>query len=90
MFLTGQKTLTTSGTAYPIGSGNINQGILIRSASTNTGRVYIGNQAVTIATGFILDAGEVTIIDEVGKASDIYAVGSVNSQVISWMTTNEI
>lgn len=67
----GQKNLTT--TAAPISTESLRTGVTIKSPSTNSVDIYIGN-AITVSTsnGFILSPGE-TIYLELSTLASLFA-----------------
>jgi hypothetical protein len=87
----GQKTVTTAGTAVQMTS-EAGQMFAIKGLSTNTGQVYLGNVSGDVAStnGFELDANEVVII---GAADSLVVVdlnqywldSAVNGEGVSWL-----
>jgi hypothetical protein len=80
-----QKTLTTAGTAYALGTLTPNESILVKALPTNTGIVYVGNDgddSISSTTGFPLSAGELLVIDA-GYLGNIYATSTVNGDKVA-------
>ena len=62
--ISGQKTITTAGTAEPLGSQVINGPLMVKALLANTNNAYIGNDGsgdVTSADGLELDAGDAVV-----------------------------
>ena len=45
MALSGQKTVTTAGTAVALGSQVVNAALMVKALAANTGLVFVGNVA---------------------------------------------
>ncbi len=89
--LSGQKTVTTAGTALALGSQIINVPIMIKALDTNTGIVAVGNDGagdVTVSNGMRLEAGDVIIMEFVGNLANIILDVSVNGEGVSWLALN--
>lgn len=75
------KTVPT-GTAETIGTvTDAYEGILVQSLSTNTVSVYIGNSAVTVATGIELEPGDDVFL-AIQNMSEIYCISGSASQAL--------
>jgi hypothetical protein len=88
MSLSGQKTVTTAGTAVNLGSQAVSHGILVKALTTNTDLVYVGNDGagdVSSANGFPLSAGEVLIFEHVSNLSAIMLDSAVNGEGVAWL-----
>jgi hypothetical protein len=88
MALSGQKTVTTAGTAVNLGSQAIAHGILVKALNTNTDLVYIGNDGagdVSSSNGFPLAAGEVVIFEHVSNLGAIMVDSAVNGEGVAWL-----
>jgi len=62
--------------------------VAIRALSTNTGKVYIGNDgsgAVSSSTGFELSAGDQLILSYVGNLDTILVDSAVNGEGVCWL-----
>ena len=62
----GQKTVTTAGTAVALGSAVVNGPLMIKALDTNTGIIAVGNDGagdVTVSNGMRLEAGDAIIFD---------------------------
>src|SRR3990172_4812190 len=88
--ISGQKTVTTAGTAVALGSQQINGPIVIIALDTNTNIVALGNDGaddVTVSNGLRLAAGD-KILMEVGNLREIYLDSVVNGEGVSWLKLN--
>jgi hypothetical protein len=86
--LSGQKTVTTAGTAEALGSDQIDFGLIVKALDTNTGIVVVGNDGaddVTVSNGFRLAAGDVAVFDHVDNLAAIYVDAAVNGEGVSWL-----
>jgi hypothetical protein len=89
MPLSGQKTITTAGTAEALGSQRICAPLMIKALTTNTGLAYLGNDGagdVSSANGLPLEAGEVVIFEWVGSLSSLMVDAAVNGEGVAWMS----
>jgi hypothetical protein len=89
--LSGQTTVTTAGTAVVLGTGVINDALIVKAFATNSGLIYVGNDGVndvTSTNGFVLSAGNEVRFELVGRLEDIYVDSSVNGQKVSWIVLN--
>lgn len=85
--ISGQKNVTTAGTAVPLGTFQADGAIMVKALDTNTGVVALGNDGtddVTVSNGLRLLAGEVTIYDHVDNLAAIYLDSAVNGEGVSW------
>jgi hypothetical protein len=88
MALSGQKVVTTAGTAVQLGSVTINAPIMIKALDTNTGIVAIGNDGagdVTVSNGLRLAAGDVHVLAFLGNLGSLWLDSAVNGEGISWL-----
>ncbi len=87
MALSGQKTVTTAGTAVALGTQQIASSILVKALTTNTGLVYVGNDGgdVTSSTGYPLDVGDQVIFDHVANLANIMVNSAVNGEGVAWI-----
>lgn len=86
--ISGQKTVTTAGTAVPLGTTQIDGAMMVKALDTNTGVVAIGNDGtddVTVSNGLRLLAGEVHIFDHVDNLAAIILDSAVNGEGVSWL-----
>ena len=89
--LSGQKTVTTAGTALALGSQVINAPIMIKALDTNTDVAAVGNDGagdVTVSNGMRLDAGDVIIMEFVGNLASIMVDVAVNGEGVAWLVLN--
>lgn len=85
--ISGQKTVTTAGTAVALGSLLINGPILVKALDTNTGVVAVGNDGaddVTVSNGLRLLKGE-SVELAVNKLSEVWLDSAVNGEGVSWI-----
>ena len=87
MALSGQKTVTTAGTAVQLGTADILGPLAIKALDTNTGVVAVGNVSgdVTVSNGFRLAAGDSVILEYVGNLANLWLDSAVNGEGISWL-----
>ena len=89
MALSGQKTVTTAGTAVTLGTSQlINGPLMVKALDTNSGVVALGNDGandVTVSNGIRLDAGEEVYFPFVGNIASIYLDSAVNGEGVSWI-----
>lgn len=88
MPLSGQKTVTTAGSAVILGSQLINGSLLIKALDTNTGIIAVGNDGsedVTVSNGLRLAAGDEIYLNFIGNLSSLMIDASVNGEGISWL-----
>lgn len=86
--ISGQKTVTTAGTAVALGTLQIDEAILVKALDTNTGVVVVGNDGaddVTVSNGYRLLAGESVILAHVDNLAAIYVDSAVNGEGVSWI-----
>ena len=77
-----EQITTTSVTA--------DQGVVVKAANGNSGKIYVGNSDVTADStdatdGFELGAGE-SILIKVNNVNKIYVIASTTNQSVYWMT----
>lgn len=86
--ISGQTTVTTAGTAVPLGTDQTDSAVLVKALDTNTGVVALGNDGtndVTVSNGYRLSAGEQMIFDKVDNLAAIYLNAAVNGEGVSWI-----
>lgn len=82
-FASGQKTVSSAGTAEVIASSTTIRSVSIRAHATNTGNVYVGNSGVTSSNGRIVGPAETIDID-VDNLADLYIDVDTNDEGISF------
>ena len=85
--ISGQKTVTTAGTAVVLGTLTVNCEIVIKALDTNTDVIALGDDgsgSVTTANGYRLTAGETCIL-RVGNLSNVWLNSAVNGEGVSWI-----
>jgi len=84
-FLTGQILIGV--TAVQLPSNALKNSINIKSSDSNNGILYIGSSnAVTIATGYELSAGE-SITLPINNSNLIYLISDSTNQIISYIAS---
>ncbi len=86
--ISGQKTVTTAGTAVVMGSARIEGPVMIKALDTNTGIVALGNDGagdVTVSNGLRLSAGETVVFSWVGSLAELWLDSAVNGEGVSWI-----
>jgi hypothetical protein len=89
--ISGQKTVTTAGTAVQLGTLDIFGALMIKALDTNTGVVALGNDGagdVTVSNGLRLEAGDVIVFDYAGNLSSLWLDSAVNGEGVSWIMLN--
>jgi hypothetical protein len=89
--LSGQKTVTTAGTAVALGTQAINAPLMIKALDTNTGVVAVGSDGagdVTVSNGLRLEAGESVVLEFVGSLAHLWLDSAVNGEGVSWLALN--
>ena len=80
----GVQTVTSAGTAVQLASTNAIKTITIRSFSTNTGLIYVGNSSVSSANGYQLSPQETVSLD-IANISTIWIDTSVSGSSVSYI-----
>lgn len=88
--ISDQVTVTTAGTAVPLGNQQVNGLVIIKALDTNTAIVAIGNDGtnnVSLTTGTRLQQGELFPMD-IGNLADVWLNSEVSGEGVSWMKIN--
>jgi len=88
MAMSGQKTVTTAGTAVALGTTSIQGPLMVKALDTNTGIVAVGNDGagdVTVSNGLRLEAGDVVVFEYVGSLATLWLDSAVNGEGVSWI-----
>jgi hypothetical protein len=88
MALSGQKTVTTAGTAVALGDQLINGSLLVKALNGNTGIIAVGNDGagdVTVSNGLVLEKNASILFNFVGNLSSLIVDSSVNGEGVSWI-----
>lgn len=91
MALSGQKTVTTAGTAVALGTQAVNASLMVKALDTNTGVVALGNDGagdVTVSNGLRLEAGDSVVFEFVGHLGSLMLDSAVNGEGVSWLILN--
>jgi hypothetical protein len=83
--VSGQTTVTTPGTAVPLGNGDLDAGVRIKAFSGNTGDLYVGDSTVD-STGYILSPGEEVFV-EISQLSRVWLDAATGSDGASYLGT---
>jgi len=86
--LSGQKTVTTAGTAVALGAQPIGGPVAVKALAANSGVVVIGCDGagdVTTSNGFQLSAGEVIIFNHVAHLGNVWVDSAVNGEGVCWL-----
>lgn len=89
--LSGQKTVTTAGSAETLGTEIINGPVMVKALSSNSGAVTIGNDGandITISNGLLLAAGDIVVFDFVGHLASLYVDAESDGDGVSWLMLN--
>ena len=89
--ISGQKTVTTSGTAEALGSQIINGPLMVKALLGNTNNAYISSDGagdVTSANGMQLDAGDAVVFEFVGNLSHIIVDVDTDGVGVAWLALN--
>lgn len=89
---TGQKTVTTAGTAEPLvaSSTPITGKVVIRALDGNTGAVYIGDDGVDSTNGYTLEVSgsnrsDAEVEFHIKNLNLVYLDVGVNGDGVSWL-----
>ena len=88
MAISGQKTVTTAGSAEALGNGIVNGPLMVKALDTNTGIVAIGNDGagnVPLSSGMRLAAGDPLVFNFVGNLASVLVDAAVNGEGVAWL-----
>ncbi len=85
--LNGKTTVTTAGTRVVLAASTACKSVTIKSLSTNTGFIYVGNSAVASTNGFQLLAGDSISLD-ISNLNTVNIDSSVNGEGVSYLGVN--
>jgi hypothetical protein len=86
--ISGQKMVTTAGTAVVLGSARVEGPIMVKALDTNTGVVALGSDGagdVTVSNGLRLAAGEAVVFSWLGSLAELWLDSAVNGEGVSWL-----
>lgn len=89
--ISGQKTVTTAGTAVALGSQVIDAPLAVKALSANTGLIFIGSDGagdVASNNGFQLAAGEQVTFEFVGNLASLWVDSAVSGEGVCWLVLN--
>lgn len=86
--VSGQKAVTTAGTAVQLSSSTVGiHSLVIRALRANTGIIYVGfSSSVSSTTGLELAAGDAVSLT-VPSLSEVYLNSSVSAEGVSYAAT---
>lgn len=83
-----QKTVTAAGTAEKLSATSVPcSQVTIKSLSTNSGIVYVGNADVSSTTGYELAAANSEVTIPIDDASKVYVDVASNGEGVSWIAS---
>ena len=88
MAISGQKTISTAGSAEPMGNQRIDGPLMVKALTTNTDLAYLGNDGagdVSSSNGLPLSAGDVVIFEWAGDLASIMVDVAVNGECVAWL-----
>jgi hypothetical protein len=92
MAISGQKVVTTAGTAVILAATQVVNGpVMVKALDTNTGVIAIGNDGandVTVSNGLRLLPGEGVVLEFVGDLVTLYIDSAVSGEGVSWLVLN--
>ena len=89
--ISGQKTVTSAGTAVPLASLPINGPLIVKALNSNAGNISVGNDGnndVTVTNGLLLAAGDEFYFGYIGNLSSIYIDSENDGEGVSWLALN--
>lgn len=85
--ITGQKNVTTAGTAVQITTTNTGiHTVVVRAKIANTGKIYVGASTVSSTTGLELGPGDAITVTT-GNLANIYLDCSVSGEGVTYLAT---
>jgi len=88
MVTSGQKAVTTAGTAVVLGTEVIQGGLMVKALAANTGLVFIGNDGaddVAAANGMQLTAKEEIVFPWISGLENLWIDSAVNGEGVAWI-----
>jgi hypothetical protein len=82
--IAGYNQIAVGTTRVQIGIAAAKRGILIRSRSGNTAKIYLGSSTVTISNGFELNPSD-SVVLPLNNANLVYAISDSTNQILCWM-----
>ena len=81
----GQTSIPAVATLVVTSTDPYTRAVAVKAKTANTQKVYIGDSAVSAATGFELGAGESLTVDVNNRDIPIYAISASGTQAVCWM-----
>jgi hypothetical protein len=88
MAFSGQKTVTTAGTAERLSTGQVVNGpVMVKALPANTDNMYVGNVSgdVSSSNGMVLTPGDVIIFNHIGDLREIWLDSAVDGEGAAWL-----
>jgi hypothetical protein len=88
MPISGQKTVTTAGTAERLHTGLVfNGALMVKALPANTGNMFVGNVSgdVSSANGLPLEPGDAVVFSSVADLREIWIDSAVNGEGVAWL-----
>ena len=88
MIISGQKTVTTAGTAERLSTGKvINASLMVKALPANTGNMFIGNVSGDVAStnGMLLEPGDSVVFAMVTDLRELWVDSAVNGEGVAWI-----
>jgi len=86
--ISGQKTVTTAGTAEVLASSRqVSSPLMIKALPTNTNTVYVGQVTGDVASdnGMPLAAGDAVVLIHVGNLAEIWVDSAADGEGVAWL-----
>lgn len=88
MIISGQKTVTTAGTAERLHTGKaVNCTVMVKALPANTGNMFVGNVSGDVAStnGMVLEPGDAIIFAMVTDLRELWVDAAVNGESVAWL-----
>ncbi len=88
MASSGQKTITTAGTAERLHAGLITNGaVMVKALPGNTGNMFVGNVSgdVSSSNSLPLEPGDAVVFSSVADLREIWVDSAVNGEGVAWL-----
>jgi len=82
--ISGQKNVSSAGTAEALGSATDIISVTIKAKSSNTGNIYVGGSDVSSSNGLILEPGDAVSLD-INDLSTVYIDADTNGEGVSYL-----
>jgi hypothetical protein len=88
MLISGQKTVTTAGTAERLSTGKVaNTSLVVKALPANIGNMFIGNVSGDVASGngMALEPGDSIVFAMVKDLRELWVDSAVNGEGVAWI-----